>query len=196
LKSRSTRNSCQATTTAGTPSGDLPNTSPPFTPIQQYTNPTLAAHTGPEPHYTQTHNAAQQILQFSDASSNTASDDDEPHTASTAAILLYDSSDDADMSHFTMKFVQGSPQDGDATLFMKAFLRYIPASRMSDWSLKKQAFACAAACDDVTEAAIEEAIALGHFTIGARSSLQNGSSSLHLLALRLCKAGCHSRGQR
>ena len=52
---------------------------------------------------------------------------------------------------------------------MKAFLRYIRASRMSDWSLKKQAFACAAACDDVTEAAIEHAIELGHFTIGIRA---------------------------
>ena len=85
--------------------------------------------------------------------------------------MLYpqDSSDDTDMSHFAMRFVQGSPQDGDATLFMKAFLRHIRASRMSDWSLKKQAFACAAACDDVTEAAIETAIELGHFTIGARA---------------------------
>ena len=77
------------------------------------------------------------------------------------------------MSHFSMRFVQGSPQDGYATVtpFMKAFLRhvYIRASRMSDWSLKKQAFACAAVCDVVTEAAIEAAIELGHFTIGTRA---------------------------
>ena len=40
---------------------------------------------------------------------------------------------------------------------------------MPDWSLKKQAFACAATYDDVTEAAIEDPIALGHFTIGIRA---------------------------
>lgn len=47
-----------------------------------------------------------------------------------------------------------------ATVFMKAFTKHIRLSRMSDWSLKKQAYACAAACDDVTEAAIEAAIEL------------------------------------
>ena len=44
--------------------------------------------------------------------------------------------------------------------------RHTRSSRVSVWSLKKQAYACAAACDDVTEAAIEAAIELGRFTIG------------------------------
>ena len=121
---------------------------------QQYTNVTAQR-------------SAQQILQFSDASSNEDSTDDDQPISSVAAFPTNDSSDDDDdMSHFTKTFTQGSPLDGDATAFMKAFTKHVRLSRMSDWTLKKQAYACAAACDPVTEAAIEAAIEVNRFTTG------------------------------
>jgi hypothetical protein len=58
----------------------------------------------------------------------------------------FDSSSDVEMPLQDIQFVQGCAEYG---------ARYVRSCRMSDYSLPKQVYVCASACDEVTEAAIE-----------------------------------------
>ena len=80
-----------------------------------------------------------------------------------------DSSSEDDMPLQDMKFVQGCAEHGDAVDFTKSFSRYVRSCRMSDYSLLKQVYACAAVCDEVTEAAIEAQILHATFPQGGRN---------------------------
>ena len=80
----------------------------------------------------------------------------------------YDSSSEDEMPLQDMKFVQGCAEHGDAVDFTKSFSRYVRSCRMSDYSLLKQVYACAAVCDEVTEAAIEAQIVHETFPQGGR----------------------------
>jgi len=78
-----------------------------------------------------------------------------------------DSSSDDEMPLQDLKFVQGCAEHGDAVEFTRLFAHYVRSSRMSKCSLLKQAYACAALCDKVTEAALEDQInTVGHFPFG------------------------------
>jgi hypothetical protein len=81
----------------------------------------------------------------------------------------FDSSSDDEMPLQDMKFVQGCAEHGDAVDFTKSFSRYVRSCRMSDYSLLKQVYACAAVCDEVTEAAIEAQILHATFPQGGRN---------------------------
>ena len=66
-----------------------------------------------------------------------------------------------------LKFVQGCAEHGDAVDFTRRFARYVRSSRMSEYSLLKQVCACAALCDELTEAALEDQInRVGNFPHG------------------------------
>ena len=68
-----------------------------------------------------------------------------------------------------LQFVQGCAEHGDAVGFTRSFARYVRSCRMSDYSLLKQVYACAAVCDEVTEAAIEAQIVVATFPHGGRN---------------------------
>ena len=77
-----------------------------------------------------------------------------------------DSSSSDEMPLQDMQFVQGCAEHGDAVDFTRRFARYVRSCRMSDYSLLKQVYACAAVCDEVTEATIEAQIEHGSFPHG------------------------------
>ena len=67
-----------------------------------------------------------------------------------------------------LKFVQGCAGHGGAVEFTRLFARYVRSSHMSEYTLIKQVYACAALCDEVTEAALEDQIGrVGHSPFGA-----------------------------
>ena len=78
----------------------------------------------------------------------------------------FDSSSSDDMPLQDLKFVQGCAEHGDAVDFTRRFSRYVRSSRMSDYSLLKQVYACASVCDEVTEAALEDQVATRSFPYG------------------------------
>ena len=108
--------------------------------------------------------------------------DDQPAQAEAepAALVTYyystplhlaslDSSSSDDMPLQDMQFVQGCAEHGDAVDFTRRFARYVRSCGMSDYSLLKQVYACAAVCDEVTEATIEAQIEHGSFPHGPQA---------------------------
>ena len=78
-----------------------------------------------------------------------------PQDAAPAPIVTFvtshfDSSSDDEMPPQDLKFVQGCAEHGDAVEFTRRFARYVRSCRMSEYSLIKQVYACAAVCDEVT----------------------------------------------
>ena len=66
-----------------------------------------------------------------------------------------------------LKFVQGCAEHGDAVEFTRRFARYVRSCRVSEYYLIKQVYACAAVCDEVTEAVLEDQVSrVGHFVHG------------------------------
>ena len=93
----------------------------------------------------------------------------EPAALVTYYYLVTDYSSSDEMPLQDMQFVQGCAEHGDAVDFTRRFARYVRSCRMSDYSLLKQVYACAAVCDEVAEAAIEAQIAEGTFPHGAQA---------------------------
>ena len=81
-----------------------------------------------------------------------------------------------------LKFVQGCAEHGDAVEFTRLFARYVRSSRMSEYALIKQVYACAALCDEVTEAALEA-------QVGNVGSFPHGTPPRNRSAIAFSKGG-------
>ena len=111
-------------------------------------------------------NPTAQHLYFDSSDEHEASDSSDSTPAyahrivSDPSFRFYDSSSDDEMTSTTpqCQYISRSAAHGDPRAYMKAFMKQVRCSRMSDWNLEKQAYACSSHCDNVTEKTIHDLI--------------------------------------